>query len=99
DIAAEAMAEGIDWTWSTFPEYLDAVDSLPKGINYAASIGHSALRTWAMGERAFEGAASEADLDIMKRELAAALRAGAVGFTTSRSGAHATSDGRPVASR
>src|SRR2546426_6047675 len=54
DIAPEAMAAGITWTWSTFPEFLDAVDARPKGVNYAASIGHSALRTWAMGERAFE---------------------------------------------
>lgn len=99
DIAAEAMAEGIDWTWSTFPEYLDAVDAQPKGLNYASSIGHSALRTWAMGERAFEEAAAEEDLAVMEDELSAALHAGAVGFTTSRSVAHATSDNRPVASR
>ena len=45
---------GIEWGWETFPEYLDAVDRLPKAINYAANVGHSALRTWAMGERAFE---------------------------------------------
>ena len=48
------MAAGIPWSWTTFPEYLDAVDRLPKGINYAANIGHSALRTYVMGERAFE---------------------------------------------
>ena len=48
DISADAMAQGINWTWSTFAEYMDAVDGLPKGINYAAQIGHSALRTWAM---------------------------------------------------
>ena len=56
DISAEAMAAGIEWTWETFPEYLDAVDALPKGINYAGYIGHSALRTYVMGERAFEQA-------------------------------------------
>jgi N-acyl-D-amino-acid deacylase len=99
DIAPEAMAQGIDWTWQTFAEYLDAVDGLPKGLNYAASIGHSALRTWAMGERAFEGPATEDDLAVMMRELSDALAAGAAGFTTSRSAGHATSDGRPVASR
>jgi N-acyl-D-amino-acid deacylase len=99
DIAPEAMAEGIAWTWSTFAEYLDAVDALPKGLNYAASIGHSALRTWAMGERAFDQAAGEDDLAIMAAELRSALRAGAAGFTTSRTIAHLTSDDRPVASR
>jgi N-acyl-D-amino-acid deacylase len=99
DISGAAMAQGINWTWSTFAEYLDAVDALPKGINYAGSIGHSALRTWAMGERAFDGPATEEDLEVMIREVRAALAAGAAGFTTSRSVAHQTSDGRPVASR
>ena len=54
DIDPVALAEGIDWSFETFPEYLDAVDRLAKGINFAANVGHSALRTWAMGERAFE---------------------------------------------
>ncbi len=49
DISADAMAAGIDWSWETFPEYLDFVDATPKGINYAGYVGHSALRTWAMG--------------------------------------------------
>ena len=87
------------WTWSTFPEYLDAVDAARKGLNYASTIGHSALRTWAMGERAFEETATEDDLALMADQLRAALHSGAVGFTTSRSAAHATSDDRPVASR
>ena len=99
DISAAAMAAGIDWTWSTFAEYLDAVDATPKGINYAGSIGHSALRTWAMGERAFTETATPDDLETMVRELDDALHAGAVGFTTSRSHSHETSDDRPVASR
>jgi N-acyl-D-amino-acid deacylase len=99
DISADAMAAGIDWTWETFPEYLDTLDRLPKGINYAANVGHSALRTWAMGERAFEEAATEDDLRAMERELRDALRAGAIGFTTSRTPNHETSDDRPVASR
>ena len=99
DISAAAMDAGIEWSWGTFREYLDAVDRLPKGINYAANIGHSALRTWAMGERAFDGAATDDDMKAMETELADALRAGAIGFTTSRSWAHSTSDDRPVASR
>jgi N-acyl-D-aspartate/D-glutamate deacylase len=99
DIDPAALAAGIDWTFETFPEYLDAVDRLPKGINYAANIGHSALRTWAMGERAFEEEAGEDDLARMKGQLAEAIRAGAIGFSTSRSEHHETSDNRPVASR
>jgi len=62
-------------------------------------VGHSALRTWAMGERAFEEEANDDDLAKMQAELRASLRAGAIGFTTSRSTNHATSDDRPVASR
>ena len=99
DIAAEAMDAGIDWTWTTFPEFLDRVEALPKGINYASYIGHSALRTYVMGERAFEKEAGEDDLRAMERELRDAIRAGAVGFTTSRSPSHETPDRRPVASR
>ena len=99
DIAAEAMDAGIDWTWTTFPEFLDRVEMLPKGINYAGYVGHSALRTYAMGERAFEKEASEDDLRAMERELRDGIRAGAIGFTTSRSPSHETPDRRPVASR
>src|SRR5579859_83078 len=99
DISPLAMAQGIDWTWQTFAEYLDAVDAAPKALNYAANVGHSALRTWAMGERAFEQTASDDDLEVMERELRDAIQAGAIGFTTSRSDQHETSDNRPVASR
>ena len=99
DIPAEAMEAGIKWGWTTFPEYLDCLAALPKGINYGGYIGHSALRTYVMGERAFEQTASEDDLRAMERELRDALRAGALGFTTSRSPAHETPDERPVASR
>jgi N-acyl-D-aspartate/D-glutamate deacylase len=99
DISAVAMAQGIDWSWETFTDYLDVVEKLPMGINHAAQIGHSALRTWAMGERAFTETANADDLALMDRELAAALDAGAAGFTTSRSPHHETSDDRLVASR
>ena len=99
DISARAMAAGIDWSWESFAEYLSAVDQQPKAINYAAQVGHSALRTWAMGPRAFEGPATDTDLDVMERELASALQAGAFGFTTSRSVNHSTSSDQPVASR
>ena len=99
DIDPRALADGIEWSWETFAEYLDAVDRLPKSIHYAANVGHSALRTFVMGERAFTDAATDDDLAAMERELAAALAAGAIGFTTSRSEHHETSDDRPVASR
>ncbi|MBW8826024.1 MAG: amidohydrolase family protein [Acidobacteria bacterium] len=99
DIPAEAMAEGVEWSWERFSGYLDALDRRPLGINFGAYIGHSALRTWVMGERAFEEEATDDDLSQMELELRDALRAGAMGFTTSRSNNHMTADNRPVASR
>jgi N-acyl-D-amino-acid deacylase len=98
DIPAAVMDAGLTWSWDTFRSYLDAVDRVPKGINYAAQVGHSALRTYVMGERAWDGPASDDDLAAMDRELRDALAAGALGFTTSLGG-HETADGRPVASR
>ena len=98
DIPVEAMRAGIDWQWETFPEYLDALARMPKGINYGGYVGHTALRLYAMGERAFSEAPTDADLALMRREIRDALRAGAQGFSTSRF-AHTTPDGRPVPSR
>jgi N-acyl-D-aspartate/D-glutamate deacylase len=99
DIPTEAMLAGIDWTWETFPEYLATVERLPKGINYGAYLGHSALRMYVMGERALSEAATEDDIRAMEAAVSAALKAGAIGFSTSRSSTHTTPDGSPVASR
>jgi N-acyl-D-aspartate/D-glutamate deacylase len=99
DIPVAAMEAGIKWTWTSYAEYLDALEALPKGINYAGYVGHSAVRTFVMGERAFDGPATEDDLKAMEREVRDAIRAGAIGFTSSRSPAHETPDARPVASR
>jgi N-acyl-D-amino-acid deacylase len=99
DIAREDVLRGVDWTWETFPQYLDALEAVPKGINYAGYVGHSALRAYVMGERAFETEATSDELAAMCRELEASVRAGAVGFSTTRSPGHRTRDDRPVASR
>src|SRR5213593_2844691 len=99
DISAEAMEAGIEWTWTTYAQFLDTLEALPKGINYSGYMGHSALRTYVMGERAFDEVATEDDLKAMENELRSALTAGAMGFTTSRSTSHETPDRRPVASR
>src|SRR5258706_2542496 len=99
DIPSEALANAVPWTWSGFAEYLDVVDRLPKGLNVGQSIGHSALRIWAMGEGAYDGPASSTQLETMRLELRDALRAGALGLTTSTSKSHFTADDRPVASR
>ncbi len=99
DLSRDAMLEGIDWRWETFPEFLDVINELPKGINYAGYIGHSALRTYVMGERAFSDAASEDDVRNMQGLVKQAVQAGAIGFSTSRTFNHLTADDRPVASR
>jgi N-acyl-D-amino-acid deacylase len=99
DIPTEAMMAGIDWTWETFPEYLATVERLPKAINYGMYIGHSALRMYAMGRRGLEERASEDDLRRMAQAVEEAVRAGAMGLSTSRATTHVTPDGSPVASR
>ena len=99
DIPTEAMLAGIDWTWETFPEYLATVDRLPKAINYGAYIGHSALRMYVMGKRALSETATEDDLVRMAAAVKEAIRAGAMGFSSSRATTHVTPDNTPVASR
>ena len=99
DIPTDAMAAGIDWTWETFPEYLATVERLPKAINYGMYIGHSALRMYVMGKRALSEKATEQDMAAMARTVQEALKAGALGFSSSRASTHVTPDDTPVASR
>jgi N-acyl-D-aspartate/D-glutamate deacylase len=99
DMTRSAILAGVPWRWETFPEFLDAVDGLPKAFNCAAYVGHSALRAYVMGERAFEASATEDEITLMAAEVEAAIRAGAAGFSTSRSFNHLTFTDQPVASR
>ena len=99
DIPTEAMMSGIEWTWESFPEYLATVERLPKALNYGMYIGHSALRMYVMGRRGLEERANEDDLRAMAHAVEEAVRAGAMGFSTSRATTHVTPDGSPVASR
>lgn len=99
DIPTAAMMAGIDWNWETFPEYLQTVERLPKGINYGAYLGHSALRMYTMGERALSEKATEDELKKMGRSVVEALQAGSLGFSSSHATTHITPDGSPVASR
>lgn len=99
DMAPEALAAGVTWTFESFPEYLDVVDRLPARINVAAFVGHTPLRLTAMGEDAFERPAAAEELDHMRRLLGEALRAGAWGFSTSLAANHTGPGGKPVPSR
>jgi len=94
DIPGTALAEGLQWDWESFPEYLDALDRMPRTIDIAAQIPHHPLRVFVMGDRGINReAATEDDIAEMRRLTEAALRAGAFGFTTSRTYSHKTNAG------
>jgi N-acyl-D-amino-acid deacylase len=99
DMSREAIQRGVPWRWTTFPEYMDAVEALPKALNIGAQCGHSAVRAAVMGERAFSDPATDAETQRMREAVQEAVAAGAMGFSTSRSRAHLTKAGDPVASR
>ena len=94
DIPGTALAEGLPWNWTSFPEYLDALDSRRRDIDVAALVPHGPLRVYVMGERGIaREAATEADISAMRSLLREGLKAGAVGFSTSRTMIHRTSRG------
>ncbi len=97
DIPGTALHEGIQWEWETFPEYLDALGRREYALDIAAFIPHAPLRVYVMGERGArnEDATAE-DIAEMGRHVAAAIEAGAVGFSTSRSLNHKDLDGELV---
>jgi len=97
DIPGTALSEGIDWRWETFPEYLDALERKPLALDVGTQVPHCAVRAYVMGER---GAANEPatpeDIRQMADIVEQAMRAGALGFTTSRTFAHRTIEGQMV---
>ena len=99
DMDVAALAAGVPWDFSTFPEYLTSVGSLPLGLNFTAYVGHTALRLFVMGDDAYEREATDAEIARMVDVLAEALDAGAAGFATSVAPTHRGVDGKPVPSR
>jgi N-acyl-D-aspartate/D-glutamate deacylase len=97
DIPGQVLAEGVDWGWESFPEYLDALEAKPRIMDLGAQLPHAALRYYVMGERgAAREPASEEDLQRMAELTEQALTAGALGFTTSRTLLHKTARGEYV---
>ena len=95
DIPGAALSEGIDWQWETFPEYLDALDKMPRAIDIGAQVPHCAVRTYVMGDRGTNNeAASEDDIAQMVDIVREGIDAGAIGFTTSRTELHTTRHGQ-----
>ena len=89
DIPGTVLAEGIDWQWESFPEYLDALERMPRALDVGAQIPHSALRTYVMGERGItHDEATPADIQAMVDLVREGMRAGALGFSTSRTIIH-----------
>jgi N-acyl-D-aspartate/D-glutamate deacylase len=97
DIPGTALTEGLNWGWESFPDYLDALARLPRTIDVAAQLPHHPLRVYVMGERGINRhAATAEDIAEMSRLTEAAIRAGAFGFTTSRTYSHKTTTGELV---
>jgi len=99
DIPGVALHEGLDWEWESFADYLDALERRPHDIDFCAQLPHAALRVYVMGERAsrLEMATPE-DMARMRALTTEAMRAGAIGFTTSRSINHKSVKGDPTPS-
>lgn len=97
DIPGAALHEGLTWSWESFPEFLDALDGRTYDVDVGVQLPHGALRLNVMGERgAAREPATPADVEAMADQARAAIEAGAIGFTTSRTLNHRTSRGEPT---
>jgi N-acyl-D-amino-acid deacylase len=97
DIPGTALAEGMSWDWETFPEYMDALEKLPRTVDVACHVPHGAVRAYVLGDREKPGAVpTDADVAEMSRIVEEGIRAGALGFSTSRTVLHKSIDGELV---
>ncbi len=97
DIPFPVLAEGLPWNWESFPDYLDSLSQRAFDVDFAAQLPHAALRVYVMGERgANREDASESEIAQMAALAKQAVEAGALGFSTSRTLNHRTSDGQPT---
>lgn len=97
DIPGTALAEGMKWDWETFPEYLDALEKLPRTVDVGTHVPHGAVRAYVLGDREQPGAVpTDDDIARMAEIVEDGVRAGALGFSTSRTVLHRSIDGEVV---
>ena len=97
DIPFPILATGLPWDWTTFQDYMDRLSAREFDIDLGAQLPHAALRVFVMGERgAQREPATEDDIAMMRQLTKAAIEAGALGFSTSRTLLHRTSEGEPT---
>jgi len=97
DIPGTALAEGITWEWETFPEYLDALEKLPRTLDVGTHVPHGAVRAYVLGDRERPGAVpTQEDIEQMAQIVEEGVRAGALGFSTTRTVLHKSVDGELV---
>lgn len=97
DIPGTALAEGMAWDWETFPEYLDTLEKLPRTVDVGTHVPHGAVRAYVLGDREWPGAVpTEEDIAQMADIVEDGVRAGALGFSTSRTVLHRDVDGEVV---
>ena len=98
-IPAAVLREGLTWEWNSFPEFLDALERRPHDMDVCAYLPHSALRVFVMGQRAVKReTATDDDIAEMRQLAREAMRAGAMGFSSSRTPNHRTSAGELIPS-
>jgi N-acyl-D-aspartate/D-glutamate deacylase len=97
DIPGTALAEGMTWNWESFPEYLDELERLPRTVDVGTHVPHGAVRAYVLEDRERPGAIpTEDDIVQMSEIVEEGLRAGALGFSTSRTVLHKSVDGEVV---
>lgn len=97
DIPGTALHEGIQWGWETFPEYLDALEKMPRAVDIGTQVPHGAVRAYVMGERGAKNEPATADdIEKMGEIVKEAVEAGALGFSMSRTLVHRAVDGEVV---